>query len=63
MDSLAADPGHELRTAREDYRQWAERQDGGRYERIDGVVDAMVSERADLVDRMALVWLALGQAR
>jgi Uma2 family endonuclease len=48
--------------SRDEYREWAEQQPVGRFERIDGVVVAMAPERAAHADRKALVWLALRQA-
>jgi Uma2 family endonuclease len=62
MANTATDPGPNLRMSREEYRQWAEQQPTGRFERIDGVVVAMAPERAIHADRKALVWLALRRA-
>lgn len=58
--SIAADPG--IRMSRDENLRWAEQQSAGRFERIDGVVVAMVPERANHADRKALVWLVLRQA-
>ena len=62
MAKAAVNTGPELRMSREDYRQWAEQQPSGRYERIEGVVVAMASEWLIHADRKALVWLALREA-
>jgi Uma2 family endonuclease len=47
---------------RAEYRAWSERQTGGRFERIDGVVVAMAPERVEHNDRKMLAWLALRRA-
>ena len=49
----------ETRLTREAYRAWAERQPGGRFERIDGMVIAMAPERAahNLRKKAALITL------
>jgi Uma2 family endonuclease len=50
------------RMTRSEYRAWAERQPAGRFERIEGVVVAMVPERVEHNDRKMLTWLALRRA-
>jgi Uma2 family endonuclease len=62
MANLAADPKPRLRMTREEYRNWAEAQPNGRFERVEGVVVAMAPERSNHARRKALVWLALRQA-
>jgi Uma2 family endonuclease len=62
MADLAANPERELRMSRDEYRNWAEAQKGGRFERVDGAVVAMAPERAGHNDVKMLVWLALRQA-
>ncbi len=58
--ALTLDP--DLRMSRKDYRCWTEEQPLGRFERIDGVVVAMVPERASHVDTKSLAWLSLRRA-
>jgi Uma2 family endonuclease len=62
MADLAASPDPELRMSREAYRNWAEAQPKGRFERIEGIVVAMAPERAGHNDLKMQVWLALRQA-
>ena len=62
MASVALTSEPDIRMSREEYRQWAEAQPRGRFERIDGVVVAMAPERSGHVRVKAAVWLALRQA-
>jgi Uma2 family endonuclease len=62
MADLATNPEPELRMSRDEYRNWAEAQTSGRFERVDGAVVAMAPERAGHNDTKMLVWLALRQA-
>jgi Uma2 family endonuclease len=57
-----ADNWPNLRMSREAYREWAEQQASGRFERVDGVVVAMAPQRIGHADRKAMVWLTLRQA-
>jgi Uma2 family endonuclease len=50
------------RMSHEEYRAWAEQQPASRFERVNGVVVAMTSERAGHNRRKALVWHVLRQA-
>ena len=48
--------------SRQEYRRWAEAQQRGRYERVEGEVIAMAPERGAHLRVKAAVWLALRQA-
>lgn len=62
MANAAIDLGVGERMSREAYRQWAEAQPSGRFERIEGVVVAMAPERLSHAKRTARVWRVLSQA-
>ena len=62
MADAAIDLGVGERMSRETYRQWAEVQPNGRFERIDGVVVSMAAERLSHAKRKARVWRLLSQA-
>ena len=62
MVNTALDQDTGLAMSRDEYRRWAMSQPSGRFERVDGQVVAMASERASHAKRKALVWLALRQA-
>ncbi len=47
MSKVAASDEPAFRMSREDYRAWAERQEAGRFERVNGVVVAKAPERAN----------------
>jgi Uma2 family endonuclease len=55
-------PGLEQRLSREAFRQWAESQPKGRYERIDGRIVAMAPERGAHLRMKAAVYKALDRA-
>jgi Uma2 family endonuclease len=57
-----ASPEPELRMSREEYRDWAEAQSKGSFERVEGAVVATGPGRAGHCDTKALVWLAPRQA-
>ena len=50
------------RMTRAEYWAWTERQQHGRFERVDGVVVAMAPERVEHNDRKMAAWLALRRA-
>jgi Uma2 family endonuclease len=47
MSKVTAVDEPAFRMSREDYRAWAEQQEAGRFERVNGVVAAMAPERAN----------------
>jgi Uma2 family endonuclease len=47
MSKVAAVDEPAFRMSREEYRSWAEQQEAGRFERVNGVVVAMAPERAN----------------
>ena len=62
MADAAIDFGVGDHMSREAYRQWAEVQPGGRFERIEGVVVSMAPKRLSHANCKAMVWLALHRA-
>ena len=62
MVHTAVDLVTDLVMSRDEYRSWAMAQPTGRYERVDGRVEAMAPERASHAKRKAMVWLTLRQA-
>ena len=56
------EPDTNLAMSREEYRSWAMAQPGGRFERVDGLVVAIASERASHAKRKSRAWLVLRQA-
>jgi Uma2 family endonuclease len=62
MANRATGPELQLRMTREEYRNWAEAQPNGRFERVEGVVVAMAPERSNHARRKAVIWLALRRA-
>jgi Uma2 family endonuclease len=59
MASTAITFGPDVPMSREEYRRWAEARSTGRFERIEGLVVAMVPERLNHAIRKARVWQAL----
>jgi Uma2 family endonuclease len=62
MVNTAVDLDTDLVMSRDEYHRWAMAQPKGRYERVDGRVEAMAPERASHAKRKAMVWLTLRQA-
>ncbi len=62
MADAAVDLGVGERMSREAYRQWAELQPSGRFERVEGVVVRIAAERLSHAKRKARVWRVLSQA-
>ena len=62
MVHTAVDLVTDLVMSRDEYRSWAMAQPTGRYERVDGRVEAIAPERASHAKRKAMVWLTLRQA-
>jgi Uma2 family endonuclease len=62
MDDLTAKVPSDFRMSRDEYRRWAEQQESGRFERVDGVVVRMPAERLIHVERKLRVAIALRQA-
>lgn len=60
MSVALTDPGRFY--SREEYRRWCDAQPTGRYERVDGRIVAMTSERVAHVRVKNAVWLALRRA-
>jgi Uma2 family endonuclease len=62
MSKVAAAYEPVIRMSRKEYRAWAEQQDIGRYERVNGEVAAMAPKRISHARVKARVWQALDRA-
>lgn len=62
MVNTVVDLDTDIAMSREEYRRWAMAQPTGRYERVEGVVVAMVPERISHARRKARAWSALDRS-